>query len=165
MGETTAVRCGRFLDVVQGDLRSDVVLVVDGDRVADVRPDGPTAVPSGASVLDLRDCTVVPGLIDLHTHLVGEVEGASYAEIATRSGADEALIGVRNAHATLQAGFTSVRDVGTFRALVDVSLRRAIDAGWVAGPRMRCAGAYVTCTGGGGEVFCGHGGRMGPSGF
>jgi imidazolonepropionase-like amidohydrolase len=148
----SAVRCGRFFDAVRGELRRDVVVLVDGDRVAEVRPDGPGAVPADARVVDLTDCTVTPGLIDLHSHLVGEVEGASYAEIPTRSAADEALAGVRNAHATLQAGFTSVRDVGTFRALVDVSLRRAIDGGWVAGPRMTCAGAYVTCTGGGGEV-------------
>jgi imidazolonepropionase-like amidohydrolase len=146
------VRCGQFFDAERGRLLPDVLVVFEGDRVTEVRPERPGALPAGGRVLDLSDCTVVPGLIDLHTHLVGEVEGASYAEIATRSAADEALAGVRNANDTLQAGFTSVRDVGTFRALVDVSLRRAIDGGWVAGPRMACAGAYVTCTGGGGEV-------------
>jgi imidazolonepropionase-like amidohydrolase len=147
-----ALRCGRFFDSERAELRDDVLVVVDGDRVVEVRPDGSGAVPDGAWAVDLTDCTVTPGLIDLHSHLVGQVEGASYAEIATRSEADEALAGVDNARATLHAGFTSVRDVGTFRALVDVSLRNAIDAGWVAGPRMTCAGAYVTCTGGGGEV-------------
>ena len=69
-----------------------------------------------------------------------------------RTGAQEALSGVRNARDTILAGFTTVRDVGTFRAFVDVALRDAIEAGDVLGPRMRCAGAYVTCSGGGGDV-------------
>ncbi len=70
----------------------------------------------------------------------------------TRSPAQEALSGVRNARDTLMAGFTTVRDVGTFRAFVDVALRDAIDAGWVQGPRMRVAGAYITSSGGGGDI-------------
>ena len=68
------------------------------------------------------------------------------------SAAEEAMTGVRNARATIEAGFTTVRDVGTFRAFVDVALRDAIDAGWTPGPRMQCAGAYVTSPGGGGDV-------------
>ncbi len=68
------------------------------------------------------------------------------------SASEEALIGVRNARATLAAGFTTVRDVGSFRAFVDVELARAIEAGWTPGPRMQCAGAYLTCPGGGGDV-------------
>ena len=62
------------------------------------------------------------------------------------------MSGVRNARDTVLAGFTTVRDVGTFRAFVDVALRDAIDAGWVVGPRMRVAGAYMTCSGGGGDI-------------
>jgi imidazolonepropionase-like amidohydrolase len=97
--------------------------------------------------------TVLPGLMDMHAHLIGELEsGRGYAELVMRSGAQEALTGVRNAKATLHAGFTTVRDVGTFRAFVDVALRDAIEGGWVEGPRMLCAGAYVTCPGGGGDV-------------
>jgi imidazolonepropionase-like amidohydrolase len=69
-----------------------------------------------------------------------------------RTGAQEALSGARNARDTLRAGFTTVRDVGTFRAFVDVALRDAINAGWLPGPRMRVAGAYVTCSGGGGDI-------------
>jgi imidazolonepropionase-like amidohydrolase len=72
--------------------------------------------------------------------------------LLTRTGAQEALSGARNARDTLLAGFTTVRDVGTFRAFVDVALRDAIDQGWVPGPRMRVAGAYVTCSGGGGDI-------------
>src|SRR5438477_6489982 len=75
-----------------------------------------------------------------------------YSSLITRSGAQEALTGDKNARDTLLAGFTTVRDVGTFRAFVDVALRDAIDAGWVEGPRMRVAGAFVTSSGGGGDV-------------
>ena len=93
----------------------------------------------------------MPGLIDCHSHQIGEMEYAGIPAIDA-SPAQEALSGVRNAHDTLRAGFTSVRDVGTFWAFVDVALRDAIDRGWTPGPRMQCAGAYITCPGGGGEV-------------
>ena len=146
-----AVRCGRFVDVVTGRIECDVTLVIDQQRVQAVEH-GDVALPHGAQVLDLSDCTVAPGLIDLHTHLVGRIESGSYAEQLTTSEADDALIGVQHAAATLRAGVTSVRDIGTFRAFADVALRRGIEAGWFDGPRMRCAGAYITTEGGGGEI-------------
>jgi imidazolonepropionase-like amidohydrolase len=94
---------------------------------------------------------VLPGLIDCHTHLVGEVQSAGIPAV-DRTAAQEAFSGVRNARATVMAGFTTVRDVGTFRAFVDVALRDAIDDGTVVGPRMAVAGAYVTVPGGAGDV-------------
>jgi imidazolonepropionase-like amidohydrolase len=104
-------------------------------------------------VIDVGTATVLPGLIDCHAHMIGEMEdGHGYASLVTRTAAQEAMSGVRNARATVRAGFTSVRDVGTFRAFVDCALRDAIDAGDVEGPRMRCAGAFVTVSGGGGDV-------------
>ena len=148
---TLVVQAGRFVDVVSGEVLADRRVVVDGDRVSAVLPPG-QASPPGSDVLDLGDCTVMPGLIDLHTHLVGPVESGDSPGVIARTPAEEALLGVANAKATLEAGFTTVRDVGTFWAFVDVDLRRAIDAGVVSGPRMRCAGAYVTRSGGGGEV-------------
>ncbi|HEX5017430.1 MAG TPA: amidohydrolase family protein [Actinomycetes bacterium] len=150
-GDTfVAARCGWLVDVDAGSIRPDVTLLFDGDRVADVLPSN-TTVPEGA-VLDLGGCVVAPGLIDLHTHLVGIEESGSYGDLLIESEADAALMGVHNARRTIDAGFTSVRDVGTFRAFADVSLRKAIEKGWVVGPRMTCAGAYITTTDGGGEV-------------
>ena len=78
--------------------------------------------------------------------------GHGYTELLTRTGAQEAMTGVRNARDTLHAGFTSVRDVGNYRAFVDVALRDAIDAGWTPGPRMMVAGAFIGCRGGGGDI-------------
>ena len=145
-----AARCGWLVDVDAGSIRPDVTLVFDDDRVADVLP-GEASTPDGR-VLDLSGCVVTPGLIDLHTHLVGIEESGSYGDILIESEADAALMGVHNARRTIDAGFTSVRDVGTFRAFADVALRKSIDKGWVIGPRMACAGAYITTTDGGGEV-------------
>jgi len=121
--------------------------------VRDDRIESVSAFDGGDVDVDLWNHTVLPGLIDCHAHLIGELEsGHGYAELITRSGAQEALSGVRNARDTVMAGFTTVRDVGTFRAFVDVALRDAIEAGDVLGPRMMCAGAYVTSSGGGGDI-------------
>jgi imidazolonepropionase-like amidohydrolase len=148
----TVIRPDLLLDVLTGELLADRALVIDGNRIAGVVAAG-DAPAEGPAFVDLPGQTVLPGMIDCHTHLVGEPDsGQGYAELLARTGAQEALSGARNARDTLRAGFTAVRDVGTFRAFVDVALRDAIDAGWVAGPRMRAAGAYVTCSGGGGDI-------------
>jgi imidazolonepropionase-like amidohydrolase len=104
-----------------------------------------------ATLLDLSGLWAVPGLVDCHSHLIGETEWSGIPATQT-SAAEEGMLGVRNARAILHAGFTTVRDVGTYRAFVDCALRDAIDAGWTAGPRMQCAGAYVTMPGGAGAV-------------
>ena len=147
-----AIRAGRLVDVRAGMVREHQLLVVRGERIEAVGPDD-GSLPEGADLLDLSRHTVLPGLIDCHAHLIGEVEsGHGYAGLAQRTGAQEALSGVRNARATIMAGFTTVRDLGTFRAFVDVALREAIERGDVLGPRMMCAGAYVTSPSGGGDV-------------
>ena len=149
--ELTVVRAGRLVDTVAGELLRAQVVEIRGDRIESVGPDR-GRYPDGARVIDLSSHTVAPGLVDCHAHLVGEYEAGEYATLLMRTGAQEALAGVRNARDTVMAGFTTVRDVGTFRAFVDVALRDAIDAGWVAGPRMQCAGAYVTVSSGGGDI-------------
>lgn len=145
------VRAGRLVDTVSAEVLRAQVIAIRGDRIESVGPDQ-GRYPDGARVIDLSEHTVAPGLVDCHAHLVGEYEAGEYATLLMRTGAQEALAGVRNAHDTVMAGFTTVRDVGTFRAFVDVALRDAIDAGWTPGPRMQCAGAYVTVSSGGGDI-------------
>jgi hypothetical protein len=149
-GELVAVRADRVVDVEAGEVRAGRVVLVRGERIEAVLDPG-RPVPEGAALVDLPGHTLLPGLIDCHTHLVGELQGSGIPAV-DRSAAQEALSGVGNARATVMAGFTTVRDVGTFRAFVDVALRDAIRDGTVAGPRMAVAGAYVTVPGGGGAV-------------
>ncbi len=149
--DRTLIRAGRLVDVERAEVLNERVIVVEGGRIADVIATIPAE--TSARFIDLADRTVLPGLIDCHAHMIGEMDsGHGYAALVMRSAAQEAMSGVRNARATIMAGFTTVRDVGTFRAFVDVALRDAIVAGDVAGPRMQCAGAYITCPGGGGDV-------------
>src|SRR4029450_5726444 len=149
-GELVAVRADRGGDVEAGGGRAGRVVLVRGERIEAVLDPGRT-VPEGAAMVDLPRHTLLPGLIDCPTPLVGELQGSGIPAV-DRSAAQEALSGVANARATVLAGFTCVRDVGTFRAFVDVALRDAIRDGIVPGPRMAVAGAYVTVPGGGGAV-------------
>jgi imidazolonepropionase-like amidohydrolase len=149
--ELIAIRVGRLVDVERGEVRRDQVIVIKDDRVQAVQP-GSARLPAGARVIDLSRATVVPGLIDCHAHLIGEISSNSLAATLTTSGAQDAFSGVRHARQTLLAGFTTVRDVGTYRAFVDVALRDAINNGTVIGPRMAVAGPYITVSGGGGEI-------------
>ena len=149
--ETVVVRAGKLLDVEQGVYLTDRAIRIEDGRVASITPWTP-GLRGGSRLIDWSAYTVLPGLIDLHTHLVGDISSADVAAPLSSSAARDALMGAAHARATLLAGFTTVRDVGTYRALVDVALRNAINAGQVVGPRMFVAGAYVTVTNGGGEV-------------
>lgn len=149
---TVALRCGRVLDVRSGALLRDQVVVVSGDRIVVVGPAASTPVPAGADVIDLSGATVLPGLIDTHTHLVDDFDSYDATAPLQKSGARMAFDSLRHAQATLLAGFTSVRDLGTYRAFVDVALRDAIERGVVLGPRLQPAGAYVTVSGGAGAL-------------
>lgn len=145
-----AVRAGHLFDVDTGTtLRDRTLLVSDGRIEVVLAPaDG---LPDGTPVIDLGGLTVLPGFIDTHSHLVGEVQTAG-VPATTTSAAQDALLSVRNARVTLEAGFTTVRDLGPFRAFVDCAVRDTINAGEIEGPRMQCAGAFVTAPWGGGDV-------------
>ncbi len=148
--ETLYVETGRLIDGVSDAVLSDQCIAIEGERIAAVAPCADT--PAGATRIDWSAFTVLPGLIDLHTHLADVGQSADIAAPLNASPAETALIGARNARITLNAGFTSVRDVGTYRGLTDVALRNAIERGDVPGPRMWVAGAYITIPGGGGEL-------------
>jgi imidazolonepropionase-like amidohydrolase len=149
--ETVVVRAGKMLDVEHGQYLPDRAIRIEDGRVVSVTP-WTSSSRSGDRFIDWSAYTVLPGLIDLHTHLIGDISSADVTAPLSSSAARDALMGVAHARATLDAGFTTVRDVGTYRAFVDVALRNAINAGQVEGPRMYVAGAYVTAPGGGGEV-------------
>lgn len=143
--ETLVIEAGRLLDVAEGRLVSPAVVVVEGEKIAAVNPAAP---PAGARVVDLGDFTLLPGLMDAHTHLNYEIVDGWETEPVRFTAGDFALRAVPNARKTLLAGFTTVRDLGTGYGFSDVALAHAIDQGWVIGPRMIPAGHALSITGG-----------------
>ncbi|OWR01047.1 metal-dependent hydrolase family protein [Sphingopyxis witflariensis] len=148
--QTLYVEAGRLIDGVTEQVRTGQCITIKDERIAAVGACGQT--PADATRLDWSGFTVLPGLIDLHTHLADLGQSADLAAPIKASPAETVLVGARNARVTLNAGFTSVRDVGTYRGLTDVTLRNAIERGDVPGPRMWVAGAYITIPKGGGEL-------------
>lgn len=148
--ETVYVHAGRLIDPETGTVSADrSIRVVDG-RVAAITGWTP---PAGGRVIDWSRFTVLPGLLDMHTHAAdGFAETNDPSEPLKHSVAETVLKGAATARVLLEAGFTTIRDVGVFRGLNDVALRDAIDAGEIPGPRMLVAGAYITVPGGGGAV-------------
>jgi imidazolonepropionase-like amidohydrolase len=144
------IAAGQLIDGVQDRSSKNQCIEVQGDRITAVERCRKT--PKGAQRLDWSAYTVLPGLIDLHTHLADAGQSADLAAPLKTSPQLTALHGAANAQTTLRAGFTTVRDVGTYRGLTDVALRDAIDQGLIPGPRMAVAGAYLTHPGGGGEL-------------
>lgn len=140
---TTVVRAARWLDVAAGQIRTPAVVVVQNGSIVSVGG----AVPTGAETIDLGDVTLLPGLIDAHTHLTYDIEGDWVTRSVRELPADAALRGARNARRTVEAGFTTVRDVGA-GGFADVSLMKAIDAGMIPGPRILAAGYALGITGG-----------------
>lgn len=149
--EQWVVRAGKVIDVERGRVLEDQAIRIEGDRIIGIG-DFKANANSAGHVIDWSAFTVLPGLMDMHTHLIGDIFSSEIAAPLYNSAADDALQGVANARATLHAGFTTVRDVGCYRAFTDVALRNAIESGIVEGPRMFVAGAYITVSGGGGEV-------------
>jgi imidazolonepropionase-like amidohydrolase len=150
------LRCGSLIDGTSNEVRRGAsVLIADG-RVSRVSADG--RAPADVPVLDLTGYTCLPGLIDMHTHLTDRPGDTADLSVYYRRTLEQQLVFAReNARATLFAGFTSVRDVGTYVAWTDRALRDEIDAGRAIGPRIQAAGFYLTIPGGGGDlVIPGH---------
>lgn len=144
--ETVVLKADRLLDVRTGRYLTPAVLVVDGDKIAAVNPAAP---PSGARVVDLGAHTLLPGFIDLHTHLVVDLNNPEWVhDRATGTPAEWALRSAANARLMLLAGFTTVRDVGNFYGFTDVALSRAIEKGLVEGPQVIPVGNALGITGG-----------------
>jgi imidazolonepropionase-like amidohydrolase len=143
---TTAVRCGRLFDGKTLELRENVVLLIEGNRIKDVGPS--VEIPSGAKIIDLSGATVLPGLIDAHTHTF--LHGINYEEaLLKKSQQYRAIWATVAARDMLLAGFTTVRDIETEGAgYGDVALRDAINDGLIIGPRMQCATRALSITGG-----------------
>src|SRR5262245_46959121 len=143
-----AVRAARLIDGRGGAVIAPAVVVVRGDRIESV---GNAAPPAGARVIDLGCATLLPGLIDLHTHLTST--GVHWEdELLKTTPGQAALHGAHNSLVTLMAGFTTCRDMGPTWPYTDVDLRKAIDEGVVPGPRLMVAGNYVSPTGGAGDA-------------
>jgi imidazolonepropionase-like amidohydrolase len=140
------VHARRLLDVKSGKTLTDQAIIIEGDKIVSVGPAAQAKAAPDAATVDLPNATVMPGLIDAHTHLTFDPSGAGYARLGI-STPREALTGAKNARITLEAGFTTVRNVGA-SGYADVALRDAINAGDVPGPRMVVSGPALGITGG-----------------
>jgi imidazolonepropionase-like amidohydrolase len=142
----TVIRAGRVLDVRTGALRTNQSIVITGDKITQIAPSAEVTASGDDTTIDLPDATLLPGLIDMHTHLTFDLNSLGYSGLGI-STAREALHGARNAKRTLEAGFTTVRNLGAFD-YSDIALRDAINDGDVIGPRIVASGPALGITGG-----------------
>ena len=142
----TYIRAGAIVDVEAGVILDGRTIAIEDGVIAAVTPSGEVSIPSGAGLIDLSDYTVLPGLMDAHTHLLSDSDDHGLNSLVV-SLPEATINGVKNAAVTLQAGFTTIRNVGA-PGYADVALRDAIAAGEVAGPRMLVSGPAIGITGG-----------------
>lgn len=142
----TIIHAGRLINGHDGRLHTEMSLVIDDGKVVSIEQ-GFVAGGDGDSVIDLKDCTVTPGWMDMHTHLMSEFHAKVYSDKFFMNQADYALRSTVYAKRTLMAGFTTVRDLGD-NGINSVSLKKAIDNGWIVGPRIFTSGKSLATTGG-----------------
>jgi len=151
------IKAGRLLDVKSGQEFTDQDVLIEGERIKEVGPDSTVAphASNAARVIDLSKASVLPGLIDCHTHLLENYDAARGFDdpnmiltVSEMSPAKRALLGAKMGREDLEAGITTVRDVGNSGLNGDVALRDAINAGWVVGPRMLASTRALSATGG-----------------
>jgi imidazolonepropionase-like amidohydrolase len=149
--KTVYIRAGHLFDGTGDKTRDNMVIVVVGDRIQSISPANSVTIPAGATVVDLSHATVLPGLIDCHTHLGARAD--RYDEIYNFKDTpfQSAFAATVNARKTLEAGFTSVRDVGSLPFLA-VDLRNSINEGLIPGPRIVASGPAISITGGHGDL-------------
>ena len=146
--QTTYLHCGKVFDSKTGKIKKEMTLIVQGDKIIAVEK-GYVAPAAGATAIDLKAKTVYPGFIDMHVHIESESNPSRYLDRYRLNDADVAYDAAKHAHSTLMAGFTTVRDLGG--SGVNISLRKAIAAGKVPGPRIYTAGKTISSTGGHGD--------------
>ena len=146
--QTTYLHCGKVFDSKTGKIKKEMTLIVEGDKIKAVEK-GYVVPVAGATAIDLKTKTVYPGFIDMHVHIESESNPSRYLDRYRLNDADVAYDAAKHAHSTLMAGFTTVRDLGG--SGVNISLRKAIAAGKVPGPRIYTAGKIISSTGGHGD--------------
>jgi imidazolonepropionase-like amidohydrolase len=149
--KTTYIVAGKLFDATSDTVRQNVVITVVDERIQSVTPNAAGAIPAGANVIDLSHSTVLPGLIDCHTHLSARADRYNEINRFKDTPFDHAFFAVVNARKTLEAGFTSVRDVGSPPFLA-VDLRNSINEGLIPGPRIVASGPGISITGGHGDL-------------
>lgn len=144
-GQETLIYCGKLIDTQNGKILTEYTITVSGTKISKVES-GFTSPKENQKVINLKDKTVMPGFIDMHVHIEGETNPKRYLEVFTKNEADIAFTATEIAERTLMAGFTTVRDLGG--SGVNVSLRNAINAGTIKGPRIFTAEKAIGTTGG-----------------